>query len=396
MIHAGTIHPGISPTTEGPLVETDSALTKEPKFKRDAGFQQALRQRVERYFETTGRRQRDCPRMYLKTAQIAVWLVASYVALVFFVESWWLAPLVVVSLGLSMAAVGFNIQHDGSHQAYSSRRWVNKLMAMSLDLLGGSSFIWARKHNVVHHSFSNITGHDDDINIGYFGRLSPHQKRLKFHRLQHFYLWALYGLLPIKWQLYDDFRDVVTGRIGAHRFARPKGWDLVTFIGGKLTFLGLALALPLCLHSAWVVLPVYVAVSFVQGLVLSVVFQLAHCVEEAAFPMPRPDDGRIENAWAVHQVETTVDFARGNRLLSWFTGALNFQVEHHLFPRICHLHYAALARLVEETCHEFGVRCRSHKTFRASLASHFRWLRQMGRAPSPGAAGTSPTELAAR
>jgi linoleoyl-CoA desaturase len=121
-----------------------------------------------------------------------------------------------------------------------------------------------------------------------------------------------------------------------------------------------------------------VAASVVQGVVLSVVFQLAHCVEEAAFPLPRKDTGRMEAAWAVHQVETTVDFARGSRLLSWFIGGLNFQIEHHLFPQICHVHYPALSRLVEETCREYGLRYLAHETFLAGAASHFRWLRRMG------------------
>ena len=251
-------------------------------------------------------------------------------------------------------------------------------MALSLDLLGGSSYIWARKHNSIHHGYANITGHDDDIDLGLLARLSPHQRRLKFHRLQHFYLWALYGLLPIKWQFYDDFRAMVTGRIGEHQFAHPKGWDLVTFIGGKAVFFSLALVIPLLLHPVWAVLLFYVAASVVQGVVLSVVFQLAHCVEEAAFPLPRKDTGRMEAAWAVHQVEATVDFARRSRLLSWFIGGLNFQIEHHLFPQICHVHYPALSLLVEQTCKEYGLRYVTHETFLAGAASHFRWLRRMG------------------
>src|SRR6185369_4973739 len=163
------------------------------KFRASEGFQQELRRRVDHYFNSTGRRERDCPQMYLKTAIVVGWLVVSYVLLVFFVQSWWFAVPLVLSLGLSMAAVGFNIQHDGGHQSYSSRRRVNKLMAMSLDLLGGSSYVWATKHNVVHHTFANITGHDDDIDIGFFGRLSPYQPRMAIHRLQHYYLWVLYG-----------------------------------------------------------------------------------------------------------------------------------------------------------------------------------------------------------
>jgi linoleoyl-CoA desaturase len=352
------------------------------KFATGDYFQPELRRRVDQYFKLSGRRPRDCPAMYLKTALIFSCLGVSYVGLVFLAASGRTALPLAIVLGLSMAAVGFNVQHDGGHQAYSDRGWINKLMAMSLDLLGGSSYVWAKKHNSVHHSYTNVTGHDDDINIGVFGRLSPHQPRRDFHRLQHFYLWLLYGLLPIKWQLYDDFRDVLLGRIGGHRMPRPKGWDLVVFITGKATFFSLAFVVPLMLHAAWSVLLFYVLASFAQGVVLSTVFQMAHCVESAAFPLPRPDDGRINAAWAVHQVETTVDFARDNPLLSWIIGGLNFQIEHHLFPRVCHVHYPALAPIVETTCREFGVRYVAHATLLASIASHFRWLRSMGAAPS--------------
>lgn len=317
--------------------------------------------------------------MYLKTALTIAWFAASYVALVFLADAWWQAVPLAVSLGLSMAAIGFNIQHDGGHQAYSARKSINHLMALSLDMLGGSSYVWAKKHNHVHHSFSNITGHDDDINIGYFGRLSPHQRRFWFHRLQHVYLWALYGFLSIKWQLYDDFRDVALGRVGAHRMVRPKGWDLAIFLGGKAIFLTLAFAIPLSLHSFEAVAALYLLTSLAQGVVLSVVFQLAHCVEEADFPLPCQQSGRIGNSWAVHQIETTVDFAQHNRLLSWLIGGLNFQIEHHLFPRICHLHYPAISQVVKQTCADYGVRYAAHETLRGGVASHFRWLRRMGR-----------------
>ncbi len=356
------------------LTETSNTL----RFSASDEFNRELRRRIDLYFTNTGQRRRDCPRMYLKTAIILGWLVSSYVLLVFFAASWWLALPLAFSLGLAMAAVGFNIQHDGGHQAYSEHDWINRLMACSLDLLGGSSYFWARKHNVMHHSHTNITGHDDDIELGFFGRLSPHQKRLTFHQFQHVYLWALYGFLPIKWQLYDDFHDWAAGRIGNRRFERPKGWDLAVLLGGKAIFFSLAIAVPLLMYPWWVVLLFYLAASFVQGLTLSVVFQLAHCVEGAAFPLPRQDTGRMATGWAKHQVESTVDFASGNRLLSWFIGGLNFQIEHHLFPRICHVRYAALAPLVETTCEDFGLKYAAHDTFRAGVASHYRWLRRMG------------------
>lgn len=355
---------------------------KEPvgrlKFGKNNDFQVELRRRVHEYFHSSGQRPRDCAAMYLKTTIILTCWAAAYVLLVFVAQTWWQALPLAVLLGLATAGIGFNIQHDSGHQAYSDHAWVNKLMAMTLDGIGGSSYLWHWKHAVFHHTFVNITGHDADIDLGLLGRLTPHQRRFKFHRWQQWYLWPLYGLMAIKWQLFDDFRDVLTGQIGGHRIPRPRGWELVIFLAGKALFFALAFGVPMLFHPLGVVLVYYVVAALVLGVVLSVVFQLAHCVEEAEFPLPRPDTGRIENAWAIHQVETTVDFARRSRVAAWLLGGLNFQIEHHLFPRVCHVNYPAISKLVEATCREFGVRYTEHESFRAGLASHFRWLRQMG------------------
>jgi linoleoyl-CoA desaturase len=348
------------------------------KFSDRSEFLSVLRQRVDDYFCTTGQPRRDCPQMYVKTVVIVSWLATSYVMLVFLSSTWWQAIPLAISTGLAMAAVGFNIQHDGGHRAYSDYPWVNKLAALTLDLLGGSSYVWDRKHNSIHHTYPNITGYDDDINIGFLGRLSPHQRHLKFHRLQHFYLWFLFGFMTIKWQVYDDFRDVLKGQIDGHRFVRPAGWNRIVFIVGKLVFFSLALVIPMLLCEFSAVLFCYVLAAFVQGVTLSVVFQLAHCVEDASFPVPDLGTGRIENDWAVHQVEATVNFATRNRFVAWLTGGLNFQIEHHLFPRICHVNYPAISRLVEETCREFEIEYVVHETLFAGVASHFRWLRRMG------------------
>ena len=344
----------------------------------DDAFLPVLKQRVDDMFSSTSRRQRDCAAMYVKTATILIWFAGSYVLLVLFAATWWQALLAAVSLGLAMASIGFNIQHDGSHSAYSSRPWINSLMAMALDMLGGSSFFWKKTHNQIHHSFTNITGHDGDIDMGVLGRLSPHQKSRRFHRLQHLYLWILYGFLPFKWQFIDDIRGAVTGRIGINQFSRPRGLQLMVFIGGKLLFLSLAFAIPMFVHPWHSVLLFFFVASFVQGLTLSVVFQLAHCVEEAEFPMPEVESGAMEQAWAVHQVETTVDFARHNRLITWFTGGLNHQIEHHLFPQICHVNYPAISKLMETTCGEFGVRYAAHDSLFSAIRAHYRWLRRMG------------------
>lgn len=348
------------------------------KFDHDSGFQRDVRQRVDEYFRRTGHRKRDSPQMYLKTAIIFAWLIGSYVLLVFFSLAWWQVVPLVVALGLAMGGIAFNVQHDGNHHAYSRYEWINRLMARSLDFVGASSYLWHWKHNVLHHTYVNISGQDTDIDVGPLARFTPHQKRLPAHRWQHLYMWALYGFMTIRWQFYRDFNELITSKIEGHKFPRPKGWDLATFFVGKLVFATLALAIPMLFHPIWLVLLVYFGVSFVLGVVMAVVFQLAHCTEQASFPLPQQDTGRMDNSWAIHQVSTTVDFARKSRVASWLLGGLNFQIEHHLFPQICHVNYPGISKIVEETCRDHGVEYKEHASVWAGLAAHFHWLRLMG------------------
>jgi linoleoyl-CoA desaturase len=353
------------------------------KFARDSGFHGEIKRRVSDYFRRTGLSPRDNSRMYEKSAVLLVWFAASYACLVFAATTWWQGALCSVSLALATAGVGFGIQHDANHGAYSSHRAVNRLMGMTLDMLGASSYLWRFKHNLSHHTYTNVAGADDDIDIGPLGRLSPAQPHRSLHRLQHVYLWLLYGLLLHKWHLVYDFKNVARARIADNRFPRPRGWSLAELIGGKLLFFGWALVLPALYHRWWIVLLYYAGTAFVIGVVLSVVFQLAHCVEEADFPERLPETDRLSEGWAVHQVQTTVDFARANRFLTWYLGGLNFQIEHHLFPRVCHVHYPRIADIVQKASAEFGVRYTAHEGLFRAVSSHWRWLRRMGRPPGP-------------
>ncbi len=142
--------------------------------------------------------------------------------------------------------------------------------------------------------------------------------------------------------------------------------------------MSLAFVIPGFFHPLWMVILFYLFANWVNGILLAIVFQLAHVVEEAHFPIPSEETGKMQTHWAVHQVETTVDFARDNPVWTWLLGGLNFQVEHHLFPRICHIHYPKISQIVEDVCKEFGIQYNAHKSFFAGVVSHFRWLRSMG------------------
>lgn len=353
--------------------------TSRVTYDSSSEFYRALRARVDRYFRMTGRSSRDHWPMYVKTAVILATTVALYALLVFAADAWWQAVLLSIGLGVAAAAIGFNIQHDGNHEAYSRLGWVNRAMAFTLDLIGASSYVWARKHNVIHHTYTNVAGHDDDIDLGPLARFSPGQRRFRYHRLQHLYLWVLYAGLVPKWHFRDDWQQLIRGRIGSHRLPRPRGWDLFQLVAGKAAWLTLMFVLPCLFHPLWAVAGCYLIATGTAGWILSVVFQLAHVVEETNFPEPDPGTGRIPTPWAVHQLHTTADFARGNRPLSWFVGGLNFQIEHHLFPRVCHVHYPKIARIVEKACRRHCIPYHAFPTVASAVRSHYRWLRAMGR-----------------
>jgi linoleoyl-CoA desaturase len=297
---------------------------------------------------------------------------------VFFAEEWWQAVPLAISLAFSLAAIAFNIQHDGGHSAYSDRTWVNRLAALTMDLVGASSYLWRWKHGILHHTYPNVKEMDTDIEAGPIARLTPAEPHRWFHRWQHLYLWPLYGITAARWHLMTDFQEVAKGSIGPHRVPRPRSWDLLCFLLGKVVSIGLLLGIPMIFHPWWIVVPMYFLVAGTVGVTLTIVFQLAHCVGEADFPGPS-EDNRMPDAWAVHQINTTVDFARESKLAFWFLGGLNFQVVHHLFPRICHVHYPAISKIVEATCRDHGIVYRTHGSFASGLLSHYRWLRRLGR-----------------
>lgn len=340
-----------------------------------------LKDRVDGYFAETGADRAGGGRLLLKTAAILAWLVASYVVLVFVAATWWQGLLAAASVGLAVAGVGFNVQHDGGHGAYSSNRFVNALSALSLDLIGGSSYVWSFKHTVLHHHFTNVRGADEDIESAPFLRLAPGQKHYWFHRFQHWYAWLLFGFLPPKWAFYDDMKTLVNGKIGAQRIPRPDAKQTALLLLGKLAYVSWVLIIPLLAgHSLLAIVGVYAYASLITGITLAVVFQLAHCVEEAEFRDAPPEGEKLDRPWAEHQLATTVDFAPKSRFLTWYLGGLNFQVEHHLFPRVSHVHYPRLAAIVRDVCGRHGTLYRSHEKFLVALRSHVRHLRNLGRA----------------
>jgi linoleoyl-CoA desaturase len=361
-------------------------------FSGGGEFQRELRQRVAAEL-TPERLRRGVLQMAVKGAVLTLWTAGSYLALL--IAHGPLAVPLAISLGLALAGVAFCVGHDANHGSLSTSRRINRLLGLSFDVLGASSYVWRAKHNHAHHSYTNVVGADNDIDQMPLARFAPDQQRRWFHRWQHVYMWPLYGLFAIRHYFFGDLRALTGGSFGeGSRIRRVRGWDAVIFVSGKAVFFGWALVLPMFFHTWWHVVAAFVGVSWVMGFTLAVVFQLAHCVDEAHFSSVNELRSGDPRNWAIHQVETTVDFATGNRLLTWYLGGLNFQVEHHLFPKVCHVHYSRILPVVREVCAKHGVRHMTQPTVPAALASHVCWLRVMGRAettPASTAASVSVT-----
>ena len=351
-----------------------------PKLSFDNGgeFIRDTRREVEAYLACRRTRVRGRLNLYAKSFVAFGLMLASWAVLMFGSHELWTGLLAFAGLILGTTLTAFCVMHDANHGAYFRTRRFNHLLGWTADsLLGLSSYAWRVKHNVAHHTYTNVEGYDADITQTPMARFMPVQPSRPWYRLQHFYIWPLYSLMALRWQTLGDVAALRRGRIGQSAIRMPRSWDLVGLLAGKIVFVCWAIVVPLLFYPWWAVLAGYLVFSMVMSLIMAVTFQLAHCVEEAEFAAPA-DIVAEQRVWAVHEVETTVDFCPRNRVLTWILGGLNFQIEHHLFPRVPHTHYPRIAEIVRRNCARHGVRYSCQPTLRAALRSHHRHLLALG------------------
>jgi len=285
-------------------------------------------------------------------------------------------------MGIGLAGIGMSVMHDANHGAYSKKQWMNDFLGYSLNLVGGNAFNWKVQHNVLHHTFTNIEGVDEDITPRGVLRFSPHTAWKPFHRFQFIYAWFFYGLLSFVWIVFKDYGRLARynkdGLIKKQRTNVWKEWSILIF--SKIAYYAYMIVIPMLVlpFSWWVVLLGFFTMHYVAGFILAVIFQPAHVVDGTEYPLP-DEKGNIYNAWAIHQLHTTTNFAQNNKILSWYVGGLNYQVEHHLFSNVCHVHYKKLSEIVKQTAEEFGHPYKSKKRFRDAMIGHFNILKELGR-----------------
>jgi linoleoyl-CoA desaturase len=345
-------------------------------------FYKVLKTRVSEYFKINNISRYANSTMVIKTISMMLIYLIPFVLLLTLNVPIWMELIFWMIMGVGMAGVGLSVMHDANHGAYSKKDGVNKFIGRVIFLVGGSDVNWRIQHNVLHHTYTNVTGMDEDINPGAVMRFSPHEKRRVLHRFQHIYAWFFYGLMTLMWFVTKDYQQAIRykkkGLMPTQRISFRK--HMITIIISKIFYGAIFIGLPMWLTASpwWITIIGFLVMQFISGLTLGMIFQPAHVVPTSDFPMPDAS-GNIDADWAVNQLFNTANFAPKAKLLSWYVGGLNYQVEHHLFPNICHVHYHKISKIVEETAKEYNLPYHSYKTFRLALLEHARMLRNLGR-----------------
>ena len=347
-------------------------------------FNATLNKRIRAYFKENNISKHANFNMVLKTIfMVSLYFVPLGFLLSGIITNIWIIGLMYVLMGLGMAGIGMGVMHDANHGAYSKNKNVNKWIGKIVNLIGGYAVTWKVQHNVLHHSYTNVHGYDEDISPIGIMRFSPNAKLRKIHKYQHYYVWFFYSLMTLSWVTTKDFQQLFRyKKMNLTKLENEKFTPLlIELVISKIFYYTTLIVLPiLILPISWWWIPIFAVLkNLISGFVLAIVFQPAHVVPETDFVQPS-EDNLIDNNFAIHQMETTANFAPKSRILNWFVGGLNYQVEHHLFPNICHVHYKKISKIVRETAEEFNVPYNTHKTFLTALLYHTRMIKSLGRA----------------
>jgi linoleoyl-CoA desaturase len=350
-----------------------------------ADFFSTLNQRVNEYFKENKISRHANTEMKIKTAfMYGLYFIPFILIITQVVTNVWGMLALCAVMGIGVAGIGLSVMHDANHGAYSSKMWVNNLLGYSLNIVGGNAFNWKVQHNVLHHTYTNIHDVDEDISPRGILRMTPHGEWKFIHQFQHLYAWFFYGLMTLVWVFVKDFVRIVRyqkdGLVKKQRADIRTEWTIL--IATKILYIAYIFVLPMMVLDItwWQWLIGFTLMHYIAGFILAIIFQPAHVIDGTDYPMP-DNDGRMENSWAIHQLHTTTNFANNSRIFSWYVGGLNFQVEHHLFPNICHVHYRHISNIVKSTAAEFGVPYKSETTFLDAVAGHARLLKELGKRP---------------
>ncbi len=349
---------------------------------RNNQFYISLKTAVDQYFESANLKKTGNWRLFIKTIILIGAAIAIYSSLIFLQLPALPALLLAGLLGFTMASIGFSVMHDANHGSYSTRPLLNDALGLSMNAMGASAYFWKQKHNIIHHTYTNVDGIDDDIAKSPIIRQCETQKWVPAHKIQHLYLLPVYALSTLFWVFTMDFKKYFSRKIYTTAAWKMSLKNHLVFWLTKIGYVTFYMIVPAMVWGIGPWLAGFFIMNAAMGLTLSLVFQLAHVVENTEFENVALDETKhIETAWAEHELKTTANFAMGNKIISWFVGGLNYQIEHHLFPKVSHIHYPAISNIVMEKCREFNLPYNKYDTLSEAVASHFRVMKMLGQQP---------------
>lgn len=355
-----------------------------PRFNRvkNNEFSKILRVRVSHYFKSNNISRNANANMVIKTiVMLTLFFVPLAILCTVQISQAWLVFTLYIVSGLGMAGIGMGVMHDAIHGSYSNRKYINTLLGYTFNLIGANATIWKIQHNILHHTYTNIDEADDDINMPFFLRFSPHAKHYKIHKFQYIYIWFFYSISTLAWITVKDFIRLYSYKSKGFLKAKNQFRNaLIAMTIWKLIYFAYALVVPIMINPLawWIILLAFITMHLLVGLLVSIVFQIAHIMPSSKFPLPNKE-GIIENDWYRHQFRTTTNFSPKSKILFWLIGGLNYQVEHHVMPDVCHIHYRNISTIVANTAKEFEIPYHVKRNLRHAIGDHIKMLKILGK-----------------
>jgi len=363
-----------------------------PAFPPMSQFYITLKKKIEDYFIERNISPKYAPEMLLRSVLLVIaFFFFHYLSLT--TTSFPVAIIFASIVGFVAALISFMPVHEGSHASTTKSPLIWRLMGAVHDFVNGASFYnWCHQHFLGHHPFTNLTNEsksetdalDPDVvtNEPDVRRIKPYQKWHDHYRWQVIYAPMLYGLLGIKFRISDFIILFITKKNGYIRVNPMNSWHLTMFFVGKLFFLIYRFIVPAYYIGIIRTLGLFVVSDLITSYTLAFVFQVNHVIPQAKWPQVDTKTNTVNMDWAEMQIVTTLDYAHGSWITTFLTGALNYQVIHHLFPYISQIHYPGIAPIVREHCKQHKIQFNYLPTFTQAFLAHIKHLSQMGHAHS--------------
>ncbi len=340
-------------------------------------FFDELKREVYSYFETAKKNTYGNAEMLSKFFLWVIFWMISWYAIILLRDHFWLAVLTGVAHMFTHVMIAFNVAHDANHNAMFKSKRANTFVGYIIELLGCSRKMWVLSHNQEHHSFVNVHQHDNNIDGFNLVRLCPHDKWAPRFKYQWLYAPFVYGLVTFN---YATFRDIkLLFRYSKDRSTRLSPKFYVEFALFKIIYYSYLFFIPIFVFgvSFKIIVAYFLLGHFVNGLFLTIIFVTGHLVESTTYP--DVENNIVSKNWAVHVISTTCDYSTRSSFMQWLIGGINLHVAHHLFPKICHVHYKHISPIIRRVARKHGYACQEIPLFTTAVKSHFKLLKLLGR-----------------